>query len=350
MKTVTVNASKKYDILIGSGLINQLGTYIQSVHTPCKAAIVTDSTVCDIYLQRTQSALRQAGFDPVPFIFPAGEISKNTGTYLDILNFLAENRISRGDILIALGGGVVGDMAGFAAATYLRGIPYVQVPTTLLAMVDSSVGGKTAIDLPAGKNLVGAFYHPELVICDVDALDSLPARTFTDGCAEVIKYAILYDQTLFAHLLERGPSFDRRYVISRCVALKAEVVCNDEFDTGARQKLNLGHTFGHSIEKLSQYSISHGSAVAMGLNMSAKASVHMGLCVSELPSQIQEILVLFGLDSITPFHAKDMAEAAQTDKKRFGDKINIVLPCSVGNCVIYPVPVDQLETIFEAGL
>ena len=189
---------------------------------------------------------------------------------MELLNFLAENKLTRSDALIALGGGVVGDLTGFAAATYLRGIDYIQIPTTLLAAVDSSVGGKTAIDLPSGKNLVGAFYQPKLVLCDTDTLNTLPEDIFRDGCAEVIKYGVLYDAELFAHLDESGLSFDREAVIARCVELKRDVVAEDEFDRGKRQKLNLGHTIGHGIEACSGYGISHGKAVAMGMTIITK--------------------------------------------------------------------------------
>ena len=349
MNTVTVNTSKQYDVLIGTDLMNQLGQLVATVHKSCTVAIITDSTVSELYLNTAMDSLKNAGFSPVNFVFPAGEISKNPDTYLNILNFLAESHITRGDILIALGGGVVGDITGFAAATYLRGLPYIQVPTTLLAMVDSSVGGKTAIDLPGGKNLVGAFHQPSLVVCDVSTLNTLPREIFVDGCAEVIKYGVLYDPELFTHLANNGIDFDREYVVGRCVSLKANVVCADEFDTGLRQKLNLGHTFGHAVEKLSNFSISHGSAVAIGMQMAANAGVYLNTCGADLPQKIHDILTVFGLKNQSPFSARDMAQVSCSDKKRFGSTINLILPCHIGDCVIYPVPVAQLETIFEAG-
>ena len=194
MKEITVNASGKYQVLIGSDLLANVGGYISQIQNHCIAAIISDSNVWPLYGNIVENSLRSAGFTPVSFVFPAGEASKNADTYLRILNFLAENGVSRSDLLIALGGGVVGDITGFASATFLRGISYVQIPTTLLAMVDSSVGGKTAIDLPAGKNLVGAFKQPKLVLCDTVALNTLPRVQFLDGCAEVIKYGVLYDK------------------------------------------------------------------------------------------------------------------------------------------------------------
>ena len=247
MKIVNVRASRQYDILIGADLLGTLGQCIAKVKTSCTAVIISDSNVWPLYGNKATESLETAGYHVLSFVFPAGEASKCADTYLEILAYLADKKLTRSDMLIALGGGVVGDITGFAAATYLRGISYVQVPTSLLAMVDSSVGGKTAIDLPNGKNLVGAFYQPCLVLCDMDALDSLPTDIFRDGCAEVIKYAILYDTELFAHLEKFGLNFQREYVISRCVELKRDVVDQDEFDTGARQFLNLGHTLGHGV-------------------------------------------------------------------------------------------------------
>ena len=265
MKTVKVSASKEYEVIIGSGLLLSAGEKIRAVAPKAeKAAIVSDDNVAPIYLEKVEKSLQAQGFQVCSFVFPHGEGSKNGRTYLEILNFMAANHISRSDLAIALGGGVVGDITGFAAATYLRGIKYVQLPTSLLAMVDSSVGGKTAIDLDEGKNLAGAFCQPELVLCDLDTLQTLSPDFFTDGCAEVLKYGVLGDRVLFDHLKERGQDFDREYVISRCVEMKRDYVCEDEFDNGVRRKLNLGHTIGHAIEKCSDYTIPHGHAVAAG--------------------------------------------------------------------------------------
>ena len=229
MKTVTVAASKTYDVLIGSGLLGQLGSLTQKLGKTQTVCLVSESNVFPLFGKKAVQSLEDAGLKVVNFVFPAGEESKNPGTYLELLNFLAESRLTRSDLIVALGGGVTGDLAGFAAATYLRGIRFIQVPTTLLAAVDSSVGGKTAIDLPAGKNLVGAFCQPSLVLCDIDTLNTLPEDIFRDGCAEVIKYGILYDPILFSHLEQRGLDFDREYVITRCVELKRDVVMEDEY-------------------------------------------------------------------------------------------------------------------------
>ena len=248
MNTVMIRASKTYEVQIGSGLLPEIGEKARQLVNSKKAAIISDSNVWPIYGKTAVASLENAGFLVQHYVFPAGESSKNGETFLAILNFLAESKFTRSDLLIALGGGVVGDITGFAAATFLRGVSYIQVPTTLLSMVDSSVGGKTAIDLPAGKNLAGAFYQPILVLCDIDALSTLPDQIFQEGCAEVIKYGILYDTELFDHLDQMGLAFDRESVITRCIQLKRDVVADDEFDRGARQMLNLGHTVGHGIE------------------------------------------------------------------------------------------------------
>ena len=271
MNTVTVSASKTYDILIGSGLLTQLGERVKALGKAQKVCVVSETTVFPLYGKAVAESLENAGFSVVSFVFPAGEESKNGSVFLELLNYLAENRLTRSDIIVALGGGVTGDLAGFAAASYLRGIRFVQVPTTLLAAVDSSVGGKTAIDLPAGKNLAGAFCQPSLVLCDTDTLNTLPADIFRDGCAEVIKYGILYDPVLFSHLEDKGLDFDREAVITRCVELKRDVVMEDEFDTGARMKLNLGHTIGHGVEAKSNFTLSHGKSVAIGMAIVVRA-------------------------------------------------------------------------------
>ena len=207
MNAVTVNTSKSYQVKIGDRLLSRLGEETGAVCPKGTAVIVSDSNVWPLYGKIAEESLKNSGFSVHSYVFPAGEQQKNAETYLKLLTFLAENKVTRSDCLIALGGGVVGDLTGFVAATYLRGIGYIQVPTTLLAAVDSSVGGKTAIDLPVGKNLVGAFCQPRLVLCDVDTLDTLPVEIFRDGCAEVIKYGILYDQALFEELFRSGPSY-----------------------------------------------------------------------------------------------------------------------------------------------
>ena len=350
MNTVDVTASKHYSVVIGDNLLTNLGIYLQSICKHCKIAIISDSNVWPLYGDAVTDSLARNKYDFVSFVFPAGEEHKNAATYISILNFLAENQITRTDCIIALGGGVVGDITGFAAATYLRGTPYIQIPTTLLAMVDSSVGGKTAIDLAAGKNLAGAFNQPALVICDLNALNTLPETVFLDGCAEIIKYGVLYDPVLFSHLAEKGPDFDREYVVSRCVELKRNVVSCDEFDTGLRQKLNLGHTIGHGIEAQSNFNISHGKAVAIGMNIITKAAVSYGICPETLYQQIQRITDKFKLPNHTTYSADALFHSALSDKKRAGTNVTLIVPVDIGNCILRKTPINELKSFIEAGL
>ena len=350
MTAIDVNASKHYTVEIGSGLLPGLGPKVASLGKAQKVCIVSDSTVWPLYGPAADASLHAAGLETCAFVFPAGEASKNGATYLELINFLAENRLTRTDILIALGGGVVGDLTGFAAATYLRGVRFVQVPTTLLAAVDSSVGGKTAIDLPAGKNLAGAFCQPSLVLCDVDCLSTLPEDIFRDGCAEVIKTAILFDEPLFMELVRDGLRFDRERVIAACVAHKRDVVVADEFDRGERQLLNLGHTFGHAVEKLSDFSLSHGKAVAIGTAMAARAAVSLGLADQGTATRIMWLLEKFRLPIFTHHTAAELTEAALSDKKRSGGTVKLILPEAIGRCAISPTPIRELESIIQAGL
>lgn len=350
MRTVHVNASTEYDVLIGSGLLNSLGSRISSIGKVQKVCVVSDSNVWPLYGEIVQASILEAGLACTRFVFPAGEASKNGFTYLELLNHLAENKLTRSDLIVALGGGVVGDLAGFAAATYLRGIRFIQIPTTLLAAVDSSVGGKTAIDLPSGKNLAGAFYQPSLVLCDTDCLNTLAEEIFRDGCAEVIKYGILYDPDLFLYISQTGPDFDRENVIARCVELKRDVVSEDEFDTGARMKLNLGHTIGHGVEAGSNFSISHGKAVAIGTAIVTRAACASGICNRDTRDRILAILNQFELPVSCEFTAEELYLAALSDKKRSGSTVSLIIPKAIGNCIISPTPTGNIQSFIEAGL
>lgn len=343
MKTVHVKASREYDVRIGSGLLATLGENIPK--NVKKVCIVSESNVWPLHGDTAVKSITDAGFEVISFVFPAGEASKCGATFLELVNFLAEHRMTRTDLVVALGGGVVGDLTGFAAATFLRGISFIQVPTTLLAAVDSSVGGKTAIDLPAGKNLCGAFYQPILVLCDTDLLLTLPEDIFRDGCAEVIKYGILYDPALFAHLKEHGMDFHREDVITRCVELKRDVVAEDEFDNGARMKLNLGHTIGHGVEALSNFSLSHGKSVAIGMAIVARAA-----CDDALRDEILDILNQFGLPTETSSAADAIYTCTLSDKKRAGGTVNLIIPRTIGDCAIVPTPVADVKALIEKGL
>lgn len=341
MTQIEISASRSYTVTIGSSLLQRIEKLISGDTNVC---IVCDSNVWPLYGKALRERL--CGNDIlVDFcVFPAGETSKTAENYLELLNFLSVNAFTRSDRIIALGGGVVGDLAGFAAATYLRGIPYIQIPTSLLAMVDSSVGGKTGIDLPAGKNLCGAFYQPESVLCDTDVLKTLPEDVFRDGCAEVIKYAVLFDPELFGILERDGLDFDREAVIARCIEHKRNCVQADEFDRGHRMLLNLGHTIGHAIEKCSNFKISHGKAVAIGLAIICRAVK----CPDA--DRIIALLRKFGLPTATDLPATDLWEAALSDKKRSGELVNLIVPKAIGDCRIAPTTVEELKTLLKEGM
>lgn len=350
MTTVTINASRTYDIKIGKGLLSTLGSEAAALGKVSAVCLVSETNVHPCHGAAARRALEEAGLRVVEYIFPAGEASKCGSNYLNLLEFLAESKLTRSDLIVALGGGVVGDLAGFAAATYQRGIRFVQVPTTLLAAVDSSVGGKTAIDLPTGKNMAGAFYQPSLVLCDTECLSTLPREIFIDGCAEVIKYGILYDREFFDYLAETGPEFDREKVIRRCVELKRDVVNDDEFDTGARQRLNLGHTIGHGVEARSNFTLSHGKSVAIGTAIISRAAVKLGLLKEEDCDTIVRTLEGYGLPTHCSYSVQELASFALSDKKRSGSKIPMIIPREIGYCDIVPTDVADLESIIASGL
>lgn len=350
MKTVRINASTAYDVQIGSGLLKKAGDALKALLPPPRTVmIVSDDTVFALWGETLTRSLSLAGYTVKHFVFPHGESSKNAKTLLSLWQALAREGLTRTDCLAALGGGVVGDMTGFAAATYLRGLPFVQFPTTLLAMVDSSVGGKTGIDLPEGKNLAGAFYQPRAVLCDTDTLSTLPENIFSDGCAEVIKYGYINDPTLLTWLQDDFRATPDE-VIARCVSDKRDVVEADERDTGVRQFLNLGHTAGHAVEACSHYEISHGSAVAIGMVLVTKAAIAKGLCDPSVLPHMTQLLTRYGLPTACPYGAGELAAVALHDKKRAGAKITLVLPQSVGKSVLSPLPIDEIEAFFALGV
>lgn len=347
MQRVHIDVKNSYDVIIGQGLIKEAGKILRDTGVSGKLGIVSDSNVAPLYLDALTSSLKESGYDVISFVFPAGEQSKNLSTLSDILEFFAEKGMTRKDTAIALGGGVTGDMTGFAAGVYMRGISYVQIPTTLLACVDSSVGGKTAVDLEAGKNLAGVFIQPKVVIADTDVLKTLENATYADGMAEAIKTAILGDKELFEGL--EGEVNDE-YIISRCVRYKGKIVSEDEFEMGVRKLLNLGHTPAHSIEKLSSYKIPHGHAVASGLGIMARASMREGLLEKEVCERIEKLLEKYSLPINTPFSSKDMVREAFFDKKRQKNSISIIKIRGIEDCVIEDISLDKTEEIFEKGM
>lgn len=348
MTEIRINVPDAYTVHIGSGILADTSRILKDLGIKGKLAIVCDSNVAPLYLEGLERILNDGGYDTVHYVFPAGEESKNIGTLSDIVEFFAESGLTRRDTAIALGGGVTGDMTGFAAGVYMRGISYVQIPTTLLASVDSSVGGKTAVDLKAGKNLAGLFIQPKAVICDTDTLKTLKPEVYADGMAEVIKTAILGDAELFDRL-EQCEN-DNEYIISRCVAYKGKVVTEDEFEMGVRKLLNLGHTPAHSVEKLSSYTVPHGHAVAMGLGIITRSACAEGLIDRELEQRILGLIEKNGLPTVSPYSAKELADTAFFDKKRQGNSISIIKIRGIGDCVIEKYDMNEVQGIFERGM
>ena len=350
VQTIEVHTAPAYEVAIGAGVLKTCGARLKSVLGDCRIAVVTDSNVAPRYLDTVCESLRSAGFSVCSHVFSAGELNKNFTTLSDILEFLAAAQLTRTDCVAALGGGVTGDMAGFAAAVYLRGIRYVQLPTTLLSAVDSSVGGKTAIDLAAGKNLAGAFLQPAAVLCDTDCLKSLPAAVFADGAAEAIKTGVLSGEALFSLFedgaLMRAPA----EVIAPCIRYKAGVVERDEKEQGERRLLNLGHTIGHAIEKCSGYAVPHGHAVAAGLAIMARACEKLGWAEQGVAARIATCLTEHHLPTSADYPAEALARAALADKKRSGESITIVVPRRIGGCELKRVPVTEMLPIIAAGL
>lgn len=347
--SIPVKTRPEYQVRIGPGLLPDCGRILWDTIGHCRVAVVTDDAVGPLYLDDVRRSLENAGFSVCAYAFPAGEEHKNLSTLGGILEFLARERLTRSDALIALGGGVVGDMAGFAAAVYLRGIRYAQIPTTLLSAVDSSVGGKTAVDLRAGKNLAGAFAQPAAVLCDTNFLRTLPPETFADGMAEVIKTGVLSGESLFSMCEAGEVAAHETEVIARCVAYKAGVVERDEREQNERRLLNLGHTVGHAVEKCSGYAIPHGHAVAAGLGVIARAAEAYGWTAEPVAARICGCLASNGLPCGTDFAPEALSEAALSDKKRAGDTVTLVIPERIGGCVLRAVPVAELPDIIRAG-
>lgn len=323
MQRIDVSASRRYTVLIQEGILSNAGKECAAVIRGNKLLLLTDETVAALYEQTTRASLEGAGFLVFTYRIPAGESSKSIDNYLKIISFLAEHGFTRSDALVALGGGVVGDLGGFCAASYLRGIGFVQIPTTLLACVDSSVGGKTAVNLPQGKNLLGSFYQPWLVLCDPLTLNTLPPAVYADGMAEVIKYGMLSDADLFTQLEKR--TLTNGEIIARCVTIKRDIVQQDERDSGVRGLLNFGHTVGHAVEKCSHFSVSHGSGVAIGM-----AIVTRAVADTTLARRLEALLIATGLPTRCSFTPEELYEASLSDKKRVTDGIQAVTVSQLG--------------------
>ena len=349
MIRIPVKASRDYEVLVERGLLDRAGEIVCRVTRAQTVALVAGENVYPLYGAQVTASLEAAGLRVLPFVITPGESSKTLETYGELLRFLSENRLTRSDALIALGGGVTGDLTGFAAATYQRGVDFVQIPTTLLAMVDSSVGGKTAVDLPTGKNQVGAFWQPAAVLCDPDTLRTLPEAEYRCGSAEVLKYGVLGSAAFFASLRQTPICEQEEQVIEKCVTMKRDIVHEDEYDRGLRQLLNLGHSFGHAVEQCSGFRVLHGQAVAIGMAIMARAAAAKGYCSAETCEEILALLRQYGLPTETDYPLPELAAAMGTDKKLTGKMMHLVVPREIGRCEILPVPLAEIPDWLRAG-
>ncbi len=334
--------------MIGDDLLRKIGKLLATFNKGRNVAVISDDITSRLFGEKVRISLENAGYRVFEFSFKNGEDSKNAQTYVEILEFLAKSGLTRADSVVALGGGVVGDIAGFAAASFLRGVDFIQVPTTLLSAVDSSVGGKTAINLSAGKNLAGAFYQPSLVLCDTEIIKNLPSEIFSEGMAEVIKYGAIGSERIL-ELCKKGAEENLSELIALCVSMKRDIVMRDEYDTGERQLLNLGHTPAHAIEKLSGFRISHGRAVAIGMVMMACAAEKSGLCEKGVAEELSALCKKYSLPVECPFSARDMARIAMSDKKRGAGEITLVLPEKRGKSILFKVDCGEVEKYFARG-
>ena len=341
---MTVHTAKPYEILLERGLLSRAGEECAKLFAPgARVMLISDSNVYPLFGEKVAVSLREAGFRVFSCTFPAGEQSKQLSTVEGFYRALAENNFTRSDFVVALGGGVTGDMAGFAAATFLRGIDFVQVPTSLLAQVDSSVGGKTGVDLPFGKNLVGAFHQPRLVLIDPDTLDALPPHFFADGMGEVIKYGCIRDKDLFENLEKQDVKEHLEEVIFRCVDCKRQIVEADALEKGERMLLNFGHTLGHAMEKLRDFQgLSHGEAVGIGMVLISKAGEKAGLTQPGTADRIAALLEKYGLPTKTTDTPAELAAAASLDKKTDGDNLHLILLQTIGESCIHTIPAADL--------
>lgn len=357
LEKVNVAVAKPYDVIIDNDLIKNAGHHLEDFIKQRKVMIITDENVASFgYLGSLQEAISPITKAVHTITLPAGEEQKSSANYIYLQEQLATLNYSRTDVLIALGGGVIGDLVGFTAATYLRGIPYIQMPTTLLSAIDSSVGGKTAIDLPQGKNLVGAFYQPARVLCDLTTFHTLSQSIFEDGCAELIKYGMILDDELLNDLMTRDQpltalSDDLANIVKRCVEIKRNVVLEDEHDLGLRQLLNFGHTIGHAIEQVSHYKVSHGRGVATGMILTQLMAEKEGLTDLILAERLNQLLNQYHLlDQVylaKAYTFADLLDAMTNDKKRRGGEITEIFPESFGKCELKTITFDQYANWLE---
>jgi 3-dehydroquinate synthase len=351
MSCLKVNTkTRSYDVINQAGALENIGEYISKARGASSVLVVTDETVQDLYLGKVCASLNKSGFKSVSFAFPAGEKSKTAKTYLQIIDALAWSHFTREDLVLALGGGVVGDIAGFAAATYMRGIDVVQAPTTLLAAIDSAIGGKTGVDLEEGKNLLGAFHQPRLVLFDSDTLKTLSDADLKNGLGEGFKYAVLEGGRILQIMLEGVCEKNTDEFVALCQGVKASIVEDDEKESGRRKLLNLGHTLGHAVEKLSGFEIPHGEAVAQGILAMSEAALAAGELSGTDYRIICSVAHKYGFEKNNVFTYEDMLKAACSDKKLSKDnRIAFVKIKGIGNCAIEKAAFSQFEAYVKGA-
>ena len=355
MQRLNINLGKRsYDILLGSGLLDKLGERLSQIVEPSRIVLITHPSLFKIYGDKVLSGFKDQGWTADLIEVEEGETSKTLGQAEKIFDRLLDLKCDRKSVLIALGGGVIGDLVGFVAATFQRGVPFVQVPTTLLSQVDSSVGGKTAVNHPKGKNMIGAFYQPCLVLADLDTLQTLPQKEFRAGLAEIIKYGVISDSSLFEYLeknVEKILQLDKKcleYIIKTSCSIKAEVVEKDELENHYRMILNFGHTLGHAIEALTQYSkFIHGEAVAIGMIYAAKLSQKLGKCQEGIPRRLDRLVRKFDLPADLPdLNSKAIIESLYHDKKTMNRKIKFILVKEIGIVeIVDDIPEEKIISI-----
>lgn len=349
MEKVTVNASISYDILIDKGIIDISGELIKSVKPNGKCAVITDDNVDKYYGERVMKSLKGSGIKAVKFVFPHGESSKNHSTLLNIYEFLAENSFTRSDYIAALGGGVVGDTAGYAAATYMRGIDFIQIPTTGISQSDSSVGGKTAVDIKAGKNLVGAFHQPRLVIADTETLSTLTPEFYADGMAEIVKHGMIKSAELFELLSTKDIKSNLVEIMKRNVSIKGRVVENDEREKGERMLLNFGHTLGHALEKYYNFTgLTHGFAIAIGMSTFTHIAERRGMCKAGIADKLDALLTKCGLPTTDPAPLGELFKISLGDKKHLANGMNIVICSDIGKSEVVKMSVVEYEKFLNS--
>lgn len=348
MKKLTISTSTSYDIIIGRNLIELFVSNCKSKLTHKKLVIISDSNVWNLYGERLLSCINNGFIKVINFIITPGEQSKNLSTVTEIYSFLAENNVSKNDMLVSLGGGVVGDITGYVASTYMRGIKLIHIPTTLTSQVDSAIGGKTGVNLPNGKNLVGTFYNPELVLCDVDLLNSLDDNEISNGMAEVIKYYLIKDAGLYDLLKEDNIKPYLEHIVYQCAQIKKQFVETDPFDTNQRKTLNFGHSLGHSIEKIGNYSeISHGEAVGLGMLLITKFAVKNHIADQTVYSQLIDLLNKFDLNTSTNIPMAKIVQNIFLDKKVKGDIVDLIIVPEIGTSIIYPMKLSNIHEFFH---